>query len=475
MVKNRLLLLFFIFSSTFFLNGADEAFEKKAEKPYLKLEAGIKGDHSIYPGQKTWLYYRYYFQGNISLTVEILPLLDAAGLIKIGEKEFKDYTEGTISVSEISQQVEAVKPGSFSFGPSRIEGYASQGDRPGNPIQDSDLLVSEAPPVILTVLPFPEKDQPASFNGAVGIFTFKASLKSPVKMEIGDDITLLLEISGKGNLKNVIAPDLCCQPGFSGFFSFSDLPPSEEIEGDVKKILIKIRPLNALLKAIPGIEFSYFNPETVLYAALHSEPISIAIGDPMFENIGSQLIDKSPKEAESQDSEFDKKKQTSSPAIELESLFSLDKEDLHNKLFGSWWSLVIVPIGLFLLFYQKLFRDSVIWQRMNHQPATARQLFREAFPKNGKVGCNFSLLKKAMKLALVEAGLLATADIPDEQLPDEGLVLEVKKFLALLDEKQFSGKEACDLAEIRLLSESIINKICNSSDTPPSSGLRTII
>lgn len=450
-------LLIFFLISTLPLTSAESV---TSDKPFLRLEAMVEGKDILYPGQRTTLVYRYYFRGDISLTVEKLPLLDAEGFIKIGEKEFNNSVQGTVSMSEISQQVEAVKPGIYAFGPSLAEGNAYKEDDAGTQGNASDKLSSEAPPVTLTVLPFPEKGKPASFNGAVGIFTFKTLLLSPVEMAIGDEISLLLEISGKGNLKNITAPDLCCQPGFSGFFRLSDLPPSEVIEGDAKKIMVKFRPLSVQIKAIPGIEFSYFDPETVAYSAIHSQPISITVKqNPQRTNEDEKVATavSGPKKSQSVGQPI---KPSSVPApIEIEKNFPLGSSDLYNLLFGTWWALLIFPFGIMFCIYQWYIKEYLVWRRHHTTAVTARELFFRSFSDSKSGICHFDLLKKSLKLALVESKLLSFADISDEELPEEGLCGELKMFLALLDEKRFARNGSYDVGEVRRLSQDLIDRI----------------
>ncbi|HEV8051486.1 MAG TPA: hypothetical protein VGP47_03255 [Parachlamydiaceae bacterium] len=427
--------------------------------PKLKLEAVVDGSNAIYPGQRTKLVYKYFFSGDIALTKEVLPLLDAEGFIKIGEKEITDSVEGGVSIRRVSQQVEAVKPGTFSFGPSQIEGRSYTENVPGSPVFTSDKISSEAAPVVITVKPFPIEDKPASFNGAVGQFTFKTSLLSPPEMAVGDEISLLLEISGNGNLKNITLPDLCCQPGVSGFFRLSDIPPSEEIEGETKKIVAKFRPLNAQIKAVPTLEFSFFDPETATYTSLKSKPIPITVkaGNRPLEEPRSALS-KSSREPEKKD-ESALKLQLKPAPIEIESLMPLTTSDLHDKLFGSWWSLMIIPFGIALLIYQDHLKSYLTWKAGYVPVVTSKELYQNAFvnEKNGEV--HFEKLKKAFKMAIADERIVPSADIPDKDLPDEGIGKEVKVFLSLLDEKSFAGNGAYNAEEIHRLSDELMARI----------------
>jgi len=432
-------------------------------QPVLRLEAGVDGKASLYPGQRTKLFYRYYFRGDIALTEEKLPLLDAEDLIKIGKVESKNYAEGDLSVNQISQEVEAVKPGKLSFGPSVVEGYAYLEDALGRRKYLAPKLTSEAPLVIVTVLPFPEKGKPASFNGAVGKYTFKASLSSSSTMDVGDEISLSLEIAGKGNLNSVPFPDIDCQPGFSGFFRLSDLPPEESIQGDTKTAKYKLTPLTAFIKEIPSVEFSFFDPEDSQYKILHSAPIPITVRpsiQPPVPNLDKATIP----------TENGVKKETKvyPPApIEIEGIFLLRSSDLHPRIFGTWLSLAILPLGIAILAYQFILGSYLAAMRQKLKAKTSSELLDEAFMQPKGSPEYFELIGKSLKTALVESGSLSSVDIPSEDLPEKGPAGEVRQFLMDIEERRFSKGETMDFASIRKTVKALLQSIHKKSGEGP--------
>jgi hypothetical protein len=65
------------------------------DPPLLKLEAFVDGPSEIYPGQRTIVGYRYFYNVNVQASKEVLPLLEAEGLTKVGDKMIKaEETEG---------------------------------------------------------------------------------------------------------------------------------------------------------------------------------------------------------------------------------------------------------------------------------------------------------------------------------------------------------------------------------------------
>ena len=426
-------------------------------KATLRIEAFVDGKSSLFPGQHTKFVYRYYFHGNIGLTEENLPLHDAEGFVKIGEKEITDTSEGNVSINQIVQEVESVKPGSYSFGPSVVEGHAYKNDAQGHPVYTSSKLTSEAPAVVVTVLPFPEKNKPASFNGAVGNYTFKTELVSPSSVEVGNEISLALLISGKGNLKGVPTPDLCCQPGFSGFFKQSDLPPNEDVSQGLKKSEVKLRVLTDQIKEIPSVEFSFFDPDASDYVILHSQPIPIkvtAAAPTPLPAMNNSIPKRSPEK------NHEKISNAVSP-IEIESIVPLQTADLYNKPFGTWWTFAIVPIALALLLYQSQYKKFLDWRRSQFLKERSDVLFAEAFAVEGK--CDFRLLKRALILALVESGNISLEMANEESLPSDGVAGKVKTLLSLLEEKRFGGEGDLQLNDVRVQAEKIMKEVMHAN------------
>lgn len=441
-------------------------------KPSLRLEAVVEGPISLYPGQHTKLVYRYYYTGDIKLTSEKLPLLDAEGMLKVGEKEIKEFSKDEVSISEISQEVQAVDPGNFSFGPSFIEGYASSKDASSQ----QEALESTAPAVELTVLPFPEAGRPGFFNGAIGEFQFKTYLQGSSVLSLGDEIALVLEISGQGNFQTVNMPNLASQPGFGGFFRLNDLPPQEEVHGQTKKIVVRLRPLTDKIKEIPSVNFSSFDPETQHYSSMTSQAIPITIKaaptrpneaapvtpvatpsppkeKPAPEKPMPEKKDKPPVEKEREMTTF-----TPQP-IEIEGIYSLSAEDLHNKLFGTWWSLALLPLGLGFLIYQWQLRNYLQIQKQRFTRVSSEDLLASALQQPAGSAAYFEGISRALKQALFDARLITSNQMENRNLPETGLGKQVKDFMAKNDEQRFTGQKKIDYASIALQARKLLEAI----------------
>lgn len=90
----------------------------------LDLEVIVDPSTPLYPTQHAVFTYRIYYNRSIELTAEELPFLEAAGFQKVGDKKVKDFQTDEYTVQEISQEVRALEPGDYAYGPSYVEGFA---------------------------------------------------------------------------------------------------------------------------------------------------------------------------------------------------------------------------------------------------------------------------------------------------------------------------------------------------------------
>lgn len=400
----------------------------------LSLVGSYDAPSTIYPGQQLKMYYRYKFNTNIELTDEKLPLLDAPGFTKIGSRDIKDTNEGDFSVREISQRVVATKPGQFNFPAAMVEGNVYRVDDYGVKQYQKPKISAESDAVTITVTAFPATGRPTSFNGAVGSFSsITDTLNSPPTVTLGDKIALDVEIFGADS-ETVPLPDLCCQPGFSGFFQQSDLPPIEKFSGKSKKFAVELRPLTVDIKSIPSIEFSYFDPATKTYKTLHTEPISIAVVDkPATPTLPSTS------QAAPADNSWRQQSQQTIPQPVPETVGIISK-DTRNFLLSTWWVLLLIPLGACLLYFQ---RKKVIKEQVSAvQPIkpTAELLFRAAEQEGIRSPHYYKLMTQAFLLRLVEKGEIPSTEISPDKLPTTGDAGKVRELLLAIDEKRFTGQ-----------------------------------
>ncbi len=122
----------------------------------------------------------------------------------------------------------------------------------------------------LTVLLWPKENQPADFVGAVGQFNFAATV-SPVQLTLGDPLTVRMQVSGDGNLKNLPMPDL------KGWNQFKVYEPQFKEEPGKKTLEQVVIPQSETITEVPAIHLSYFDPQTETYQTITQAPFPIKI------------------------------------------------------------------------------------------------------------------------------------------------------------------------------------------------------
>jgi hypothetical protein len=329
--------------------------------PILTLEPFIDSKLPLYPGQKVRVGYRYYFSYSIELEKEEVPLLDPKGFNKIGSVVLKSAQEGNLSVLEASLVIEAEKPGSFKVPPSVIAGRPYVLDSTGKRVY-GELLTAEAPEITLEVAPFPQTGKPGSFTGAIGNFSFSTELVGPNSVEVGETLLMKAKVTGQGDFETVTLPDLSCQPQMSGFFKLGDLPPVPNRKENGIEWEVELRPLNTQIQSIPTFEFSSFDPTSGKYIISKTKPIPIVVIGQDLPSAPSDVQQQAPNEMK---------------PLEIAPNYPLEPSDLKPVWFGTWWTLLLIPVGFFLLFIQWQFKNYIEERKTMGPAPTSQDLFKK--------------------------------------------------------------------------------------------------
>lgn len=406
------------------------ATSKLGEQTALKVDAQVVADPPIYPGQHVQFVYTYYYVGDIELTKEQLPLLDAKGFVKVGQKNIEDAEDSGVSIRRISQEGRAVKPGQYDFPASIIEGYGYLEDSMGNKTSKT-LLKVEIPEQTVNISPFPKTLQPPSFNGAFGQLEFDVKMLNSAQINLGDKISLQMTVSGKTEDWAVIQmPELCCQPGFSGFFEFPDIPPQVQSQATSKIFKIDLRILSAEIKAIPPIQFSYFDPETRKYQAITSEAIKLKVIPPPLLKNQSQ-----PSPQSSQLFENQVKNLNIAPNQPLA------MKDLYNHFLATWWNLLWLPLVVVLIFLQKQLKQEMEVKKKIKKQKTSQELYEEAKRYSANSSQFILYLKQAFVTRLWENQLLSEPQLAPEDWPADQQVGQVRELLSQMEKNYYSPQQ----------------------------------
>jgi hypothetical protein len=138
-------------------------------------------------------------------------------------------------------------------------------------------IVIESTPFKLKVLPLPTEGKPRNFGGAVGDFQVSSDI-SPASVTEGEPLTLRLHVRGAGNFDRVDSAMLDHLDHWKTYPARSSFTPSDAVGNTGEKVfeqpLIAAQPGE---QAIPGLEFTYFNPDTRRYEHAQTRPIQVTV------------------------------------------------------------------------------------------------------------------------------------------------------------------------------------------------------
>jgi len=315
----------------------------------LSFEVNYKAADPLYPGETAKVTYRFYYRSSgIELTKEQLAFFQMPGFRAVGEKQFKTSTTPKGYVQEVTQEFEAIKPGSYEVEESIVEGYGYQLDLFGQPVPLGPKMRATAPGRTIVITAFPKEGQPKGFTGAIGPFQIKAEQLGKSSLRVGDKVVLRIQIAGE-DLKNIQLPPLNQQKGFKNIFRMSDIPPVKVDKDAVAQFDVEMRPLVSGKVTIPSISFPYFDKETKSYKTVATDPISLEV-------LPGPTV-------EDQKNAQKKIENTSSAQVATQPLFAIETNEIDGCLpLNSWdfscpfWAtpkaLYLLPLGILLLFLQ---------------------------------------------------------------------------------------------------------------------------
>ncbi|MGV3757200.1 MAG: BatD family protein, partial [Verrucomicrobiota bacterium] len=129
----------------------------------------------------------------------------------------------------------------------------------------------------LKVMPLPEAGRPASFNGALGRFTFR-TVATKNEVAVGDPVILQVEIGGAGTWDSVQLPPTDDWRDFKIYPPNSEFKPLDDlgIQG-VKRFELVVVPENSAVKEIPAMAFSFFDTDARKYQTINVAAIPLKV------------------------------------------------------------------------------------------------------------------------------------------------------------------------------------------------------
>jgi BatD DUF11 like domain len=186
-----------------------------------------------------------------------------------------------------------VKPGAFPLSAeapltvkirTRPKRESSMDDRFGDPFWQNlfgatvpkDINVT-SPAQELTVRELPAQGRPADFHGAIGTFSI-ASDVSPTKGDVGDPLTLRMRVTGSGNFDRVDSAMLEQLDHWKTYPPKSSFNTSDPIAlSGMKTFEQPVIASKPGVQELPGLTFSYFDPNARRYETARSAALSVSI------------------------------------------------------------------------------------------------------------------------------------------------------------------------------------------------------
>lgn len=267
----------------------------------------------VHVGEQITASYKLYARVPMNVNISKLPSLNGfwtqdfempKGNMKPVEEivDGKKYQVFTLKKSALFPQ----QTGSLELDPAEADGVARiiQQTRQRNPFGDDpfglgSLLMSDpffddaifggsayrdvkvhlkSTPVKITVTALPDKDKPADFGDAVGNFAVSSKIDK-TDITTDDVVNLSFTIKGTGNLKLIQAPRLNLPNGLSSL----DPQILDTITGRTttisgsKIITYPITPNTVGDYTIPGISFTYFDPQAQRFVTQETTPFTIHV------------------------------------------------------------------------------------------------------------------------------------------------------------------------------------------------------
>jgi hypothetical protein len=284
----------------------------KSLKDIAYITVSEIGEH--YPGEIVPITLKAYFNKNYRVELNSLPTLTGDGVVmpQLGnDPDQKEEVIGGVPFHVLTWQtsLSGIKTGQhqikFSLDASLLVAQQRRSRTPfsgfgGSMFDDSVFdsffgnvekkpIRAASPDITFPVNPLPTEGRPDTFTGAIGNFTLNI-FASPLKVEVGDPITLNMTIAGEGNFNRVEAPVFPENQLWKTYTPTSDYSEDTSKLSGSKSFEQAVVVKQPGVTEIPSLSFSYFDPIAQKYVTIDSEPIPLQVagpkGTPSNENTG---------------------------------------------------------------------------------------------------------------------------------------------------------------------------------------------
>ena len=356
--------------------------QREGEIAFIRTSA--TGNH--YPGEIVPFTIKAYFTQEYRADINSLPTLRGDGVVMSQLQDKPKQTEELVNsrkyhVLTWETSLSGIKVGehplSFSLDATLL---IPQKRRSRSPFGGSSLfadsflndsffgshqrkpIVSVSPEVVFNVLPLPAVSQPDNFTGAIGDFDLQVAV-TPVDVEIGEPMTLMMEISGTGNFDRVEAPVFPESPNWKTYTPTSDFSEQGKHYAGTKIFEQAVVVRSSAVDEIPSLSFSYFNPEEKRYITKTSKAVAINLKNPLSQSAAQPVL------PVRQPSQQPLAETAVTPSIEGLAPIHLETGNYHARivpLFKSSWFITVCSLCILLLVF--LFVLKIRQQNIERHP-----------------------------------------------------------------------------------------------------------
>jgi hypothetical protein len=248
---------------------------------------------------------------------------------------------------------------------------------------------------VINVKPLPEQNKPVNFNGAVGNYDFSVTT-SKTMLKANESATLVVSVSGKGNLKLIELPSVIAPKGLEVY----EPEHHEKIRTSLNGLQGKIYDQYALVPQfkgkfkIPEVSFSFFNPAEGQYHTITSDAIIINVPQgpsAANEDDGTNLITKRTVVGGGNDIRFIKIKTKLVPEVKEEDFYGSNLYYILLLL-----PLLSIPTGIFLGKKKQDRDNDIVGNKRRKANRLARKYLSEAKKQLGNKEPFYEALERAI-------------------------------------------------------------------------------
>jgi hypothetical protein len=286
----------------YILKKGENVQEKVAKNIFIKVDADKT---SCYVGEPVVVDYKLYTRLKSESNITKNPSFNGFSVVdlsqpgrpyyateKLNGKEYNVYTlrksqlyplqAGAMEaeIAEVENTIHFVKEDYFKSRRGSTDalledlGFAGL---PADAMQDEKVTL-QSKPLIINVMPLPDTNKPASFNGAVGSFTLDAGVEKST-FSTDDAGKFQFTITGRGNMNLLNAPEIKWPDGIESYeprmvesLNKQDVPISGS-KGFEYSFTVK----KAGTYTLPAVEYSYFDPVQHSYKIISTKPVTLTV------------------------------------------------------------------------------------------------------------------------------------------------------------------------------------------------------